>query len=139
MKPYLPALIICVILFIAVFLPWLSVDMGSGLGIYTENGTKDWGSLTLAMSIIAAGIAFISVPKIRSLGTILAGILAIVGVAVYWSRLEGLSISYGLIIALIASLGLIAAGYLEYRKLEQPGKPNQPTQSAPPPPPPPQQ
>jgi len=135
----LPALIICVILFIAVFLPWLSVDVGSGFGIYTENGTKDWGPLTLAMSIIAAGIAFIGVPKIRSLGTILAGILAIAGVAIYWAHLQGAGIGYGIIIALIASLGLIAAGYLEYRKLEQPGKPDQPIQSPPPAPPPPQQ
>lgn len=136
MKPYLPTLIISLILFIAVFLPWLSVDLG--FDTYTESGLKDWGILTFVMSIIAAGFAFISAPKIRSLGTILAGILAIIGVAVYWSRLQGAGLGYGLIIALIASLGLIAYGYLEYRQLEQPGKPDQPAQagqSSPPAPP----
>lgn len=139
MKPYLPTLVISVILFITVFLPWLSVDMGLNMGTYTENGLKDFGPLTMAMSIIGAGIAFIAVPKIRSLGTIFAGILAIAGVAIYWARLQGAGIGYGIIIALIASLGLIAAGYLEYRKLGQPAKPSQPPQATPPAPPPPQQ
>jgi peptidoglycan/LPS O-acetylase OafA/YrhL len=124
LKPNLPTLVISIILFITVFLRWISV---------TEvNGLRDWGILTFLMSILGVGISFITVPKIRSLGTILAGILAVIGVAVFWSRLQGLGAGYGLIIALIASLGLIAAGYLEYRKLEQPGKTNQPTQAGPP-------
>lgn len=127
-KPYLPTLVISIILFITVFLRWISV---------TEvNGLRDWGILTFVMSILGVGISFITVPKIRSLGTILAGILAIIGVAVFWSRLQGLGAGYGLIIALIASLGLIAAGYLEYRKLEQPSKTNQPPPANPPAPPP---
>jgi uncharacterized membrane protein (UPF0136 family) len=134
MKPYLPSLITCVILFIFVFLPWLRVDMGSY--IYTENGLNDWGYLVLVMSIIGAGVSFISVPKTRSLGTILTGILAIIGAAVYWSRLQGAGAGYGLIIALIASLALIAFGYAEYRKLIQAEKPEPPAKTNPPAPPP---
>lgn len=133
MKPNLPTLVICVILFIAVFLPWATA---SAMGItVSANGTEDWGILTLIMSIIAAGFSFVAVPRIRALGTIFAGLLAIVGVAVYWARLQGLGLGYGMIIALIASLALIAAGYMEYRKLEQPAPPSQPPPAPPPAPP----
>jgi hypothetical protein len=131
MKPYLPTLVICVILFIAVFLPWRTF---SDLG-FSENGLRAGGILTFIMSILGVGISFVTVPKIRALGTIFIGILAIVGVAVFWARIEGLTAGYGLIIALIASLGLIAVGYLEYRKLGQPAQPSQPPPASPPAPP----
>jgi hypothetical protein len=135
-KPYLPSLISSVILFIFVFLPWKTA---SALGVtISTNGTDSWGILTLIMSIIGAGLSFVAVPRIRSLGTVFAGLLAIIGVAVYWSRLQGLGAGYGIIISLIASLALIAAGYLEYRKLSQAEKPEPPPKSAPPPPQPPQ-
>ncbi len=110
-----------------VFLPWRPLD---GL---TENGFRNWGLLTFIMSILGIGISFVAVPRFRSLGTILIGVLAIIGIAVYWSRLKGIMPGYGIIIAMIASLGLIAAGYLEYRKLEQPAKPGQPSPPSPPP------
>jgi len=129
MKPNLSTLVISVILLVMVFLPWRSL---SGIDL---NGFRDWGLLAFVMSILGIGVSFITAPKIRSFTTIFIGVLAIVGVSVFWSRLEGLSPGYGLIIALIASLGLITAGYLEYRKLEQPGKTNQPPQAGPPPPP----
>ena len=137
MKPYLPSLIVSVILFIAVFLPWIRVDMGSF--VYTENGFRDWGYLVFIMSIIGAGASFITVLRVRSLSVILTGILAIVGSAVYWSRLQGAGAGFGLIIALIASLFLIAIGYMEYRQLEQTAKSKPPAKSNPPAPPPPQQ
>ena len=132
-KPYLPSLIVCIILFIAVFLPWLSVDMGTFT--YTENGVYDWGYLVLIMSIIGAGVSFIATPRVRSLSIILTGILAIVGAAVYWSRLQGAGAGYGLIIALIASLGLIAIGYMEYRQIGQSSNSDQPPPANPPEPP----
>jgi peptidoglycan/LPS O-acetylase OafA/YrhL len=135
MKPYLPSLIVCIILFIVVFLPWLSVDMVNFT--YTENGLHNWGYLVLVMSIIGAIASFISVPRARSLSIILTGILAIVGSSVYWSRLQGAGAGYGLIIALIASLGLIAVGYMEYRQLNQSSKSDQPPPANPPAPPPP--
>ena len=132
-KPYLPSLIVCIILFIAVFLPWLSVDMGTFT--YTENGVYDWGYLVLIMSIIGAGVSFIATPRVRSLSIILTGILAIVGAAVYWSRLQGAGAGYCLIIALIASLGLIAIGYMEYRQIGQSSNSDQPPPANPPEPP----
>jgi peptidoglycan/LPS O-acetylase OafA/YrhL len=139
MKPYLPALVVCVILFIAVFLPWLTVDMGGLMPDISENGINDWGYLVLVMSIIGVIASFISVPRTRSLSEILTGILAIVGSSVYWSRLQGAGAGYGLIIALIASLGLIAVGYMEYRQLGQSSKSDQPPPANPPAPPPPAQ
>ena len=137
MKPYLPALVVYIILFIAVFLPWFTVDMGGIIPDISENGINDWGYLVLVMSIIGVGVSFITTPRIRSLSIILTGILAIVGAAVYWSRLGGAGAGYGLIIALIASLGLIAIGYMEYRQLSQSTKSDQPPPANPPAPPPP--
>jgi hypothetical protein len=140
MKPYLPSLITCVILFIFVFLPWATAS-AQGMTVSfngLEVNISGLGYLTLIMSIIGAGASFISVPRTRSLSIILSGILAIVGTAVYWSRLQGLTAGYGLIIALIASLALIAFGYAEYRKLTQAEKPEPPPKSEPPPSQPPQ-
>ena len=137
MKPYLPSLVVCVILFISVFLPWLTVDMGGVTPDISENGINDWGYLVLVMSIIGVIASFISVPRTRSLSIILTGILAIVGAAVFWSRLQGAGAGYGLIIALIASLGLIAIGYMEYRQLSQSSKSDQPPPTNPPASPPP--
>ena len=135
MKPNLPSLIVCIILFIAVFLPWFTVDMGGIIPDISENGINDWGYLVLVMSIIGAGVSFIATPRVRSLGIILTGILAIVGAAVYWSRLQGAGAGYGLIIALIASLGLIAIGYMEYRQIGQSSNSDQPPPANPPEPP----
>ena len=132
-KPYYPTLISSIILFIFVFLPWKTA---TALGVtISANGTGDWGILTLIMSIIGVGLSFVAVPRTRSLGTVIAGLLAIIGVAVYWSRLQGLGAGYGIIISLIASLALIAAGYLEYRKLVQTEKSEPPTKNNPPVPP----
>lgn len=133
-------MVISVVLFIMVFLPWASV---SGFGItISANGTEHGGGiLTLIMSIIGAGVSFLSNQKYRTYSTIGVGILAIIGVAIAWADLGGASVGAGLIIALIASLALIAMGYWDYRKLSQPSKPTQPPPASPPapPPPPPQQ
>jgi len=138
-KPYLPTLVVSIILFIMVFLPWVSV---SGFGIsVSANGTGDWGVLTLIMSIVGAGVSFLATQKYRALGTIGAGILALIGVAIYWARIgSGVSVGVGLIIALIAALGLLAVGYMDYRKITPPAKPSQPPQPPPanPPAPPPE-
>jgi hypothetical protein len=134
-KPYLSALVVSIILFIAVFLPWKSVEIVNFT--YTENGLNDWGYLVLVMSIIGVIASFVSVPRIRSLSVILTGILAIVGSSVYWSGLQGAGAGYGLIIALIASLGLIAIGYMEYRQLNQSSESGEPPPANPPAPPPP--
>ncbi|MBN1160978.1 MAG: hypothetical protein JXA17_03410 [Dehalococcoidales bacterium] len=107
-----------------------------GSYVYTENGFRDWGILVFIMSIIGIGVSFIATPRTRSLGVILTGILAIIGTAVYWSRLQGAGAGYGLIVDLIVSLAIIAFGYTEYRKLIQTDKPAPPAKSNPPTPPP---
>ena len=133
-KPYLPTLVISVVLFILVFLPWASV---SGLGVtVTFNGLETnisgLGYLTLIMSIIGAVISFLDTRKFRAFGTIVAGILAIIGIIIFWSNLGnfGLGVGYGLIMALIAALALIVIGYVDYRQGSTPAEPSKP---APPP------
>jgi len=102
-----------------------------GMFTYTENGLNDWGYLTFIMSIVGVGASFLTVPKVKSLTIILTGVLAILGVAVYWSRLQGAGVGYALIISLIAALSLIAIGYWDYRKLNPPAKPSQPPPAPP--------
>lgn len=136
-KPYLPTLIISVILFIMVFLPWASWS-ALNLTNYASGTHYGGGILALIMGIIGAGISFLINQKYRTYGTIGAGILAIIGVAITWGSLggSGADVGVGLIIALIASLGLLAIGYWDYRKINQPSKPAQPPANPPPPPPP---
>lgn len=133
-RPYLPTLVVSVVLFIMVFLPWATAEaFGTTFNFNgLEGNISGWGYLTLIMSIFGAGISFLVTQRYRSLGTIIIGILAILGIIIYWSRIGnfGFSLSYGLIIGFLASLGLMAVGYLEYRTL---GK--TPDTSPPPPPP----
>lgn len=129
-KPYLPTLVVSIILFIMVFLPWITV---SALGFSTSaNGTNDWGILTLIMSIIGAGVAFLVNQQYRAIGTIGAGALALLGAIIFMATNvgDGIGVGAGLIISLIAALGLIYIGYMDYRQLSLTGKPLQP----PPPP-----
>jgi hypothetical protein len=85
-----------------------------------------------------------------------AGILALLGVIISLASLGGAGIGFGIIIALIASVGLGVVGYLEYRKWKgiggtytppaqstptaqapPPAGPSSPSAPPPPPPPPP--
>jgi len=134
-KPYLPTLVVSVILFIMVFLPWATVSvMGFSA---SANGTGHGGGvLTLIMSIVGAGASFLINQKYRVWGTIGAGVLALLGVILAWAGLGGAGVGFGLIIALIAALGLIYVGYMDYRKLNPPAKPSQPPPANPPAPPP---
>jgi len=139
-KPYLPTLVVSVILFIMVFLPWITVS-AAGFSA-SANGTNDWGILTLIMSIVGAGASFLANQKYRALGTIGAGILALLGAVIFMATNvgNGVGVGVGLIIALIAALALIYVGYMDYRKLSLTGKPIQPSQPPPanPPAPPPE-
>ncbi len=136
-KPFLPALVVSVVLFITVFLPWFSFDAGLvGFPNVTVNGTHDWGVLTLIMSIVGAGLSFVATQRTRALGLIIASLLALIGAVIYWAN-NG-SVGFGLIIALIASIAMLYIGYMDYRKSSEPSKPAPPP-SAPPAPPPPQQ
>jgi small-conductance mechanosensitive channel len=134
-KPYIPALVVSVVLFITVFLPWATV---SALGIsFSANGMNNWGVLTFIMSLVGVGLSFNAIQKMRTLGLIGAGILALIGVILYWTTyLQGANIGFGLIIALLASLAVMYIGYRDYRKLSPPAKPTPPTPPTPPAPPP---
>jgi lysylphosphatidylglycerol synthetase-like protein (DUF2156 family) len=129
-RPYLPALIVSIILFIAVFLPWLSVDLGFGFGTVTANGTEDWGPLTMIMSILGVVLSFLAVERARALGLVIAGVLALIGVILYWIHIEGAGIGFGIILALIASIALLGVGYLALRKAQSPAPPAPPTPPA---------
>ena len=97
-KPFLPALVVSVVLFITVFLPWASA-FGSSI-----NGTHDWGVLTLIMSIIGAGLSFVVAQRTRALGLIIASLLALIGAVIYWVN-QGY-VAFGLITPLIGSVSL---------------------------------
>jgi uncharacterized membrane protein (UPF0136 family) len=134
-KPYIPALVVSVVLFITVFLPWASVGV-AGFGTFTANGMNSWGVITFIMSLVGVGLSFNAIQKMRTLGLIGAGILALIGVILYWATyLQGAGIGFGLIIALLASLAVLYISYRDYRKLSPPAKPTQPAPPAPPPPP----
>ncbi|MBN1160977.1 MAG: hypothetical protein JXA17_03405, partial [Dehalococcoidales bacterium] len=125
-KPYIPTLVVSVVLFIMVFLPWITVSAGGFSA--SANGTNDWGILTLIMSIFGAGISFLANQKYRAMGTLVAGVLALLGVIIFMATNVGggIGIGAGIIIALIATLGLIYVGYIDYRQLSLTGKPLQP-------------
>jgi hypothetical protein len=136
-KPYFPTLIASVILFIMVFLPWLTVSF-RGYGSASANGMHDWGILTFIMSILGAGAAFLAEKRTRALGSLLAGVLALLGVLIYMKNLgNGVGIGAGLILALIVSLCLIALAFMDYRNIPLPIKMGGTPKSNPPRPPPP--
>jgi hypothetical protein len=141
-KPYFPTLIASILLFIMVFLPWITV---SAFGFSASaNGMHEWGILTFIMSIIGAAAAFVADKRMRALGSLLAGVLALLGVIIYMASNvgNGVGVGAGLILALIVSLALIALAYMDYRGMALPiklgGTPkDNPPPSAPPAPPPP--
>ena len=159
-KPNLLLLIVSGVLFITIFLPWWSVDYGvvwgTNLGSYSVNGFHSGGVLTFLMSLVGIAAAFLESQKTRALIAMGAGILAFLGAILALATYGG-SIGFGLIIALIASVGLGLVGYMEYRKLKglstpsvfnkstppaqtppaQTPPPAGPSASTPPPPPPP--
>lgn len=145
-KPYLPALVVSIVLFITVFLPWATVSAG-GVSA-SDNGTAyGWGYLALIMSILGVLLSFVTPQKMRAMGLMGAGLLALIGVIVYWLRMHGDAVLYGvedfvspgfgLFVAGIAALAAIVIGIMDLR---QPVQPSQPPPANPPaPPPPPQQ
>jgi hypothetical protein len=145
-KPYLPTLIASALLFIMVFLPWLTVSFKAFGYSYSDsaNGMHEWGILTFIMSIVGVGLAFLDDKKYRSMGTLGAGVLALLGVIIFMATNlgSGIGVGAGLIIALIVSLALIGLAYMDYRNVpfsRITGRFIKPKASAPPPasPPPP--
>jgi hypothetical protein len=139
-KPYLPTLIASVLLFIMVFLPWLTVSF-TGFGYSASasaNGMHSWGILTFLMSIIAAAAAFVADKRMRALGSLVAGALALLGIIIYMAANlgNGAGVGVGLILALIVNLALIALAYMDLKGMALPIKMGGTPKSNPPPPPP---
>lgn len=144
-RPNMPALVISVLLFISVFLPWITA---SAMGLSTSANGMDssWGYLTLFMGIIGIVISFIIPQKTRSISFIVIGILAIIGVIAFWLAEYGIAKDlgvtefikpgWGLWVAGILGLILLIFGlYNAFRTVQ----PAQSPPASPPAPPPPQQ
>jgi peptidoglycan/LPS O-acetylase OafA/YrhL len=111
-KPHLPTLIISLFLVVAaIFLPWLTVN-----NLALATGTSDWGAMSTIASLIGVGLAFVTVPKVRSLGLIFVGFLAIIGAIIFITRLGGATVGFGLIIEMLLALAAIYIGYLDMSK-----------------------
>jgi hypothetical protein len=111
-KPYMPTLIIsALLLFTAIFLPW-----ATGGAFATANGTADWGAMSTIAGIIGIVLAYLTAAKVRALGLIVVGILAIIGAIIYATRLGGATVGFGLIIEILLALGAIYVGFQDYTK-----------------------
>jgi hypothetical protein len=147
-KPYLLLLIVSAVLFITIFLPWWSANYDYVYGIgynYSVNGFHNGGVLTFLMSLCGIALAFVSIQRTRAILSIAAGILGLLGAVISVASLGGFGVGFGLIIAIVVSLGLGTVGYLDYRNINplasksttQPPPAQQPPAQQPPGPPPP--
>lgn len=157
-KPNLVLLIVSAVLFITIFLPWWSWGGYEAFGYsypgWTVNGFHNGGILTFLMSMVGIAASFLESQKTRALIGMGAGILALLGAIISLATLGGAGIGFGIIIALIASVGLGVVSFMDYRKWQAGGTsgsykppaqtppaqtppPAGPSASSPPPPPPP--
>jgi hypothetical protein len=123
-KPSILSLILGVVIFVSVFLPWVSADLGFGM-TETANGMENgWGTLALIMAIICVLFSFIAIPKIKGIGLIASGVLIIISVIAYWFSVRGelgilqeiVSPSFGLFITAVAAIIVLIAGIVYYRR-----------------------
>ncbi len=139
-KPNWLLLILSVLLFIMIFLPWWSVNIGFGFGSASANGFRSWGILTFLASLAGIALSFLEIPnaKYRSYAIIGVGILGLLGSLIAFAAYSGSSIGFGRIIALIFSILIIVDGFMDYRGVDLWAKMKaSTTKSASPPPPPP--
>jgi hypothetical protein len=138
-KIFWPSFIAGLILFLTYFFPWLittSSSFMSGTMTLTYKGGADWGFLSVVMGF-AAAILSIAPHKIRAIGTIVAAIVAITGIVLFWTHIPKASVQYGIIVAIIASVSLLIIGIVDYFRDRQqhkssvipPPKTTPPTQS----------
>jgi hypothetical protein len=141
----MPGLVISILLFISVFLPWITASaLGSS---QSANGMdSSWGYLTLIMGILGIVASFILPQKSRSFSFIVIGVLAIVGVISFWIAEYGVAKDQGVTQYISMGFGLWVAGILGFILLIfglinafRPGQPAQPPPASPPTPPAPQQ
>jgi predicted RNA-binding Zn-ribbon protein involved in translation (DUF1610 family) len=111
--------ILGVVMVISVFLPWVSAEM---LGWETTATGIDhgYGILVLIMGICCAGLSFLPDPKIRIIGQLATGIIALIGVAGYWGTVgRGLEMfqgavsvspEFGFILCIIVAIAVTIIG-----------------------------
>ena len=107
------------------FLPWASLNAGA-LGSYSWNGLRGDGWFVIIFAVVAIVLACLndvksSLPKSFAIGVIVAGALSTIvtlidlfGVNKYAVDFNGygVSIGFGLILALIASIAIVVTGLL---------------------------
>ena len=107
------------------FLPWASPNAGA-FGSYSVNGLRGEGWFILILAVVAIVLACLndvksSLPKSLAIGVIVSGaiatvvaLLALFGVNKYAVDFNGygVSIGFGLILALIASIAIVVTGLL---------------------------
>ena len=107
------------------FLPWASLNAGA-FGSYSVNGLRGEGWFILILAVVAIVLACLndvksSLPKSLAIGVIVSGaiatvvaLLALFGVNKYAVDFNGygVSIGFGLILALIASIAIVVTGLL---------------------------
>jgi hypothetical protein len=134
-------LVISIILFITIFLPWWSWGVSyEGFHIGgSVNGFHHGGILTFLAALAGIALSFLEIPtpKYRSYAIIGIGVAALLGVLIAFAGYSGSSMGFGKIIALIVSIALIAVGYFDYRGIDILAKIKASSSSTPPPPPPP--
>jgi hypothetical protein len=112
-KPYMPTLFISGLMLLAcIFLPWVTAGVAGIIG----SGTGDWGAMSTIAAIVGVILAYLTAAKIRSVGLIAVGVLALVGAIIYATRLNGATLGFGLIIEMLLSLAAIFIGYRDYSK-----------------------
>ena len=107
------------------FLPWASLNAGA-FGSYSWNGLRGDGWFVIIFAVVAIVLACLndvksSLPKSFAIGVIVAGALSTIvtlidlfGVNKYAVNFNGygVSIGFGLILALIASIAIVVTGLL---------------------------
>ena len=111
--------------FLSSFLPWASLNAGA-FGSYSWNGLRGDGWLVIIFAVVAIVLACLSdikssLPKGFAIGVIVSGALSTIvtlidvfGVNKYAADFNGygVSIGFGLILALIASIAIVVTGLL---------------------------
>jgi hypothetical protein len=139
-KPYMLLLIVSVVLFITIFLPWWSYGVNyAGFHIGGSiNGFHNGGILTFLAALAGIALSFLEISnaKYRAYGIMGIGVLALLGVIIAFTGYGGSSMGFGKIIALIVSLALIGVGFMDYRGIDLLAKMKSSSSKPPPSPPP---
>ena len=119
-KPNMLLLIVSVVLFITVFLPWWSWSPGYAWASASVNGFHSGGILTFLAALAGIALAFLEIPtpKYRSYAIIGVGGFGLLGVLIAFASYGGYGMGWGRIISLIVSIIIIALGYFDYRGID---------------------